>query len=104
MAHRMRRHAFCQADLLARLGGDLLNRTGIHWVTGSAGEEPRPRLEGLPVVPESFKQCGRERNVAVLFPFASTDMNYHSFAIDVSDLQFDDFGDAEAASIDLGNY
>src|SRR6267378_4036245 len=65
----------------------------------AAREQPTLRLRRLPPGPQQVEQARREHDVTVLAAFALLHADDHPLAVDVGDLERDDFGGAQAGAV-----
>ena len=79
------------ARLLARILDGWSADMGVGLI---AREEPFLGSIHSPPLAQDLQQLWREHNIAVYSPFASSDADNHSFAIDIGDFQADSFRDA----------
>jgi hypothetical protein len=66
------------------------------------GEEPEGVAMGLPEDAQHVQGGGRERDIAILAPFAVADVDEGASAVDVGDAELGGFTDAQAARINGG--
>ena len=64
-----------------------------------AGEKPGRGLVLLPVVAQDAEEHGRKHDIAILLAFALLHANHHAFAVDVPDLQIDEFRHAQPGRV-----
>src|SRR5471032_3078431 len=74
------------------VGGDGM----LAGVPAPARKQPDGRLatKTAPVQAQSVQQLGAEHDIAILASLTAADMNHHSLAVDIADLQPRDFGAA----------
>jgi hypothetical protein len=65
----------------------------------AAREQPTLRPRHLPPGPQQVEQARREHDVTVLAAFALLDADDHALAVNVGDLERDDFGGAQAGAV-----
>src|SRR5437773_12381409 len=102
MAQRMESHALAQPRAPAN-GATALEDGGPRQGPGSVAariEEPGLRSEGLPVLPQSCQQLGREHHIAILLPFALTHADHHALTVDVANLQGRGFRAPQSGPVD----
>ena len=64
------------------------------------GEEPRLGLQSAPVLAQGSQQDGAEHDVPILMALATLDVDDHTWAIDVANLQASHFGAACSGSVE----
>ena len=62
-------------------------------------KEPPLRPHGPVIAAQCFEQFGRKHNVPILLPFALLHAHDHSLAVDITGLEADGFGDAQAGGV-----
>ena len=88
---------------LERRAGHRLRRGGRPQTTVAfAGEQEPGMAMGTPDLPEQFQSALRQGYVAVTVAFARTDVQEHTFGIDIPDFQLESLPQAQATGIDRG--
>ena len=64
-----------------------------------AGEQPCPRPLDQPPAPQQVEQWLRQHHVTVLVALALIDPDQHAGAVDIADLERDDFGGAQSGAV-----
>jgi hypothetical protein len=107
MAKRMRRDVLADPGVLGRLfhrPAHDIDRQGLV-IDGRAGEQPDLRSSGLDIPLAQHRQdLGRQDGVAVLPTLPLDDADDHPRAVDVADLEVDQFGDAQPGGIAKGEH
>ena len=67
-----------------------------------SGEQPALWTVATPIIAELFRQEGGQGHQAILVPLGTADVQEHPLAVDVGDVQGDDFGDAQSGTIGGG--
>ena len=100
MPQGMRGNRFGNRATPARLLARILYRWPADMGAGLiAREEPFLGSIHSPLFAQDLQQLWREHHIAVYAPFAASDSDYHSFAIDIGDFEADSFRDAQSGCV-----
>jgi hypothetical protein len=98
MAQRVRMDTLGQGGALGSMFDCVENALGAHWHIGRVSTSSTKEQVGFglercppPVRAKLFEQLRAEHDVAVLIALALVDMNQHTGAVDIADMQWHQF-------------